>query len=174
MRLIDTHVHVNFDSLKGEIDAVRERWLGAGVEQLVHSCVSPQEFDDILGLSQRFPELYCAVGLHPLEAEKQWHPSLGDEIADLAKSSERVVAIGETGLDFYKSDARQQQLDSLEAHLAIAHTLDLPVIVHCRNAAESMAEVLRHFQAKVDRPVKGVMHCWGGTPEETQWFLDLG
>ena len=175
MRLIDTHVHVNFPALKGEIDSVRERWLQAGVERLVHSCVSPGEFDEILALSTRFPELYCAVGLHPLEAESQWTEELGEQIAKMASSSNRVVAVGETGLDFFKSKARGHQLASLEAHLRIAHDLDLPVIVHCRDAAKEMAEYLRRFQStSVDRPLRGVMHCWGGTPEETQWFLDLG
>lgn len=175
MRLVDTHVHVNFPVLRDEIESVRERWLQAGVERLVHSCVSPQEFDEILALSNRFPEVYCAVGLHPLEAEKQWSPSLGRQIADLAVSSERVVAIGETGLDFYKSDAQSQQMDAFEAQLAIACDLDLPVIIHCREAARATADVLRRFQVdESSRPVRGVMHCWGGNPEETRWFLDLG
>ena len=174
MRLIDTHVHVNFPVLRDEIESVRERWLQAGVERLVHSCVSPQEFDEILALSCRFPEVYCAVGLHPLEVEKQWSPSLGRQIADLAVSSERVVAIGETGLDFYKSKARSQQIEAFEAHLTIARDLDLPVIIHCREAAQETAEVLRGFQSESSRPVRGVMHCWGGDPEETRWFLDLG
>lgn len=174
MRLIDTHVHINFPALKGEIESVRERWLQAGVERLVHSCVSPHEFDEILELSVRFPELYCAVGLHPLEAESHWSQALGEQISRMAASSERVVAIGETGLDFYKSEARSQQIESLEEHLRIAHSLDLPVIVHCRDAAQEMAEVLQRFQGSVSHPLRGVMHCWGGAPEETEWFLELG
>jgi TatD DNase family protein len=84
-----------------------------------------------------------------------------------------VVAIGETGLDFFKAENQQEQKTVFEAQLAIAKELDLPVIIHCRDAAVAMRDLLQSFWEHNGR-VKGVMHCWGGTPEETQWFLDLG
>lgn len=172
MQLIDTHVHINFDVYNQEREDLRNRWSAAEVVQLIHSCVTPQEFESISTLAHQYEELYFAVGLHPLESQN-WVPELGDRIFSLAQSNAKVVAIGETGLDFYKASNREQQQQALEAQLQIAHKLDLPVIIHCRDAAAPLAKYLQKFY-QTHGEVKGVMHCWGGTPEETQWFLDLG
>lgn len=173
MQLIDTHVHVNFDAFQPDLEAVVHRWREAGVARLVHSCVEPSEFSTIQALADRFPELAIAVGLHPLDAD-QWTEAMGAEIRALARSDQRVVAIGETGLDFYKAENRAEQETAFITQLQIAQALDLPVIVHCRDAAAEMADLLRDFAQQHQVKLKGVMHCWGGTPEETQWFLDLG
>jgi TatD DNase family protein len=172
MQLIDTHVHINFDVFQGNLTSLRQRWQSAGVAHLVHSCVKPQEFQEMQSIADRFPELSLAVGLHPLDVG-QWDAGIGEEIETLARSDRRVVAIGETGLDFYKADNQQQQILALEAQLAIAKGLDLPVIIHCRDAAAKLKEVLTDFYQR-EGVVKGVMHCWGGNEVETQWFLDLG
>jgi TatD DNase family protein len=172
MQLIDTHVHINFDVFQSDLEAVRERWREAGVVRLVHSCVEPEEMGTIQALADQFPELSFAVGLHPLDAQK-WTPQMASQILSLARSDRRVVAIGETGLDFFKAENQQEQKTVFEAQLAIAKELDLPVIIHCRDAATAMRDLLQSFWEH-NGQVKGVMHCWGGTPEETQWFLDLG
>ncbi|MCU0518762.1 MAG: TatD family hydrolase [Oscillatoria sp. Prado101] len=172
MQLIDTHVHLNFDRFEADLEAVRDRWREAGVVRLVHSCVEPAELASIQSIASRFPEISFAVGLHPLDAHK-WTDSSQEEILALASSDNRVVAIGETGLDFYKADNKELQKTAFEAQLFVAQQLKLPVIVHCRDAAGEMAQLLRDFWERFGA-VKGVMHCWGGTPEETQWFLDLG
>jgi TatD DNase family protein len=172
MQLIDTHVHLNFDSFQADLEAVAQAWREAGVVRLVHSCVEPSEFDAIRSIADRFPEVAFAVGLHPLDAEK-WQPQTAAEILTLAQSDSRVVAIGEMGLDFYKAENRQQQYTAFWEQLSIAHQLDLPVIIHCRDAAAEMRDRLLDFKAEYGT-VRGVMHCWSGTPEETEWFLDLG
>jgi TatD DNase family protein len=172
MQLIDTHVHINFEVFQSDLEAVRQRWREAGVVRLIHSCVEPEEIDSIKALADQFPELSFAVGLHPLDAQK-WTPQMASQILSLARSDRRVVAIGETGLDFFKAENQQEQKTVFEAQLAIAKELDLPVIIHCRDAATAMRDLLQSFWEH-NGQVKGVMHCWGGTPEETQWFLDLG
>jgi TatD DNase family protein len=172
MHLIDTHVHLNFDAFEPDFEEVAQRWRDAGVVRLVHSCVEPSEFTKIQSLAHRYPELFFAVGLHPLDVS-QWTTSLGKEIHALAISDPKVVAIGETGLDFYKADNAALQFEAFAAQLLIAQKLDLPVIIHCRDAALPMYEYLQSFWQQ-HGPVKGVMHCWAGTPEETQWFLELG
>lgn len=183
MQLIDTHVHINFEVFQGDLDSLRQRWQQSGVSHLVHSCVEPGEFSSIQALANRFPELSFAIGLHPSEANK-WTVDTGAQILNLATCDRRVVAIGEMGLDFYweSNPQYEQQKMVLEQQLVIANQLDLPVIIHCRNAKEpvpqdaaaSIAEIFRQFNQKHAQPLRGVMHCWGGTPEETQWFLDLG
>ncbi len=172
MQLIDTHVHINFDVFQGNLNSLKQRWQEAGVVHLVHSCVEPKEFQGIQSLADRFPELSFAVGLHPLDAHK-WKEGMAEEILTLAKSDPRVVAIGETGLDFYKSSDRDLQKVVLQAHLQIAKQLNKPVIIHCRDAAASLRDLLEEFWQTCGA-VKGVMHCWGGSEIETQWFLDLG
>lgn len=172
MQLIDTHVHINFETFQPDLEAVAQRWRDAGVVHLIHSCVEPTEFSSTQAIADRFPELSFAVGLHPLDADK-WTPNSRNQILELAAADSRVVAIGETGLDFYKADNRQQQIAVFQAQLAIAQALNLPVIIHCRDAASEMAQLLREFWQD-QGPVRGVMHCWGGTPTETEWFLELG
>lgn len=172
MQLVDTHVHLNFDSFQADLDAVAQNWREAGVVRLVHSCVEPDEFRAIQSIADRFPEVSFAVGLHPLDVEK-WQTDTAAEIRLLAQSDPRVVAIGETGLDFYKAENQEQQKAAFWAQLAVAHQLDLPVIIHCRDAAMPMRDLLQSFWTEHGR-VRGVMHCWSGTPEETGWFLDLG
>jgi TatD DNase family protein len=172
MQLIDTHIHINFDAFEADLDAVRDRWRTAGVVQLVHSCVTPAEFGKTQALADRFPELFFSVGLHPLDAN-EWEPGLGDTIRALAQSDKRVVAIGEMGLDYFKADNRDWQIEVFRSQLQIARELDLPVIIHCRDAAVAMRQICQEFWSEFGQ-VRGVMHCWAGTPEETQWFLDLG
>lgn len=172
MQLVDTHVHINFDVFQPDLEAVRDRWRAANVVRLIHSCVEPSEYASIQALANQLPELSFAVGLHPLDAQK-WTLQMAEEILSLARSDTRVVAIGEMGLDFFKAENQHEQKAVFTAQLAIAKELDLPVIIHCREAATVMRELLQGFWAERGT-VRGVMHCWGGTPEETQWFLDLG
>lgn len=172
MQLIDTHVHINFDVFQGDLSSLEQRWREASVVHLVHSCVEPQEFQGIKSLADRFPELSFAIGLHPLDVQK-WTEQTAQQIKTLALSDGRVVAIGETGLDLYKADNYQEQRLALESQLNIARELDKPVIIHCREAAPQLREIVSDFIKKQGN-IRGVMHCWGGTPEETAWFLDLG
>ena len=173
MQLIDTHVHLNFDSFEPDLSSVRLRWREAAVVSLVHSCVHPEEFVRIQAIAHQFPEVSFAVGLHPLDADR-WTVNMADQILSLARSDSKVVAIGEMGLDFYKANNYQQQKTVLAAQLAIAAELNLPVIIHCREAAAQMRDLLQDWQTQTGEKMRGVMHCWGGTPEETKWFLDLG
>ncbi len=172
LRLVDTHVHINFDSFDEDRDDVAKAWREAGVAHLVHSCVDPSEFPKIQAIAHKYPEVSMAVGLHPLDMDK-WTDSIASDIARLATSDSKVVAIGEMGLDFYKADDKDMQRQAFLAQLAIAQSLNLPVIIHCREAAAEMAELLEAF-VKTEGPISGVMHCWTGSPEETQRFLDLG
>ena len=176
MQLVDSHVHIHhtFDKLsfQSDLDEVAAAWRQAGVVHLVHSCVQPSEFAQMRAISDRFDEVSFAVGLHPEDMD-QWTPDLATTIHQLALSDHRVVAIGETGLDFVKGADQDRQIEAFRAQLSVAHELDLPVIIHCRDAAETVRDILQSFRLEKG-PVRGVMHCWTGTPEETQWFLDLG
>ena len=170
--LVDSHCHVVFADFQEDLDTVAQRWRDQGVRALVHACVTPEEIPAIRQLADRFPELRYAVGLHPLEAGC-WHEAMADLFLEACRQDERVVAVGELGLDLYKATNVEQQVNALEAQLDVAWEANLPVIVHCRHAAMLLRDILvgRH---QAGRPVRGVMHCWAGTPEEMDWFLDLG
>jgi len=160
MQLIDTHVHLNFDVLQADLPAISERWRSVGVVHLVHSCVEPEEFAAIKAIADQFEEISFAVGLHPLDAQK-WRDNSAEQIESLARSDRRVVAIGEMGLDFYKADNQEQQKRVFWTQLEIAHRLDKPVIIHCRDAAKEMREEISAFRQQVGK-IRGVMHCWTG------------
>jgi TatD DNase family protein len=172
MQLIDTHVHLNFDVFQPDLEEIAQRWRAAGVVGLLHSCVEPQEFAAIREIADRFPELNFAVGLHPLDSEK-WTNSSAEQIRELAQADSRVKAIGETGLDYYKAEDRSLQKEAFISQLEIAHQLNKAVIIHCRDAASALREICQDFWQKRGQ-VAGVMHCWSGNTQETQWFLDLG
>lgn len=167
--LIDTHVHINYKNFEADLDAVADNWRLAGVVQLVHACVTPTDFPAMQALADRFPEVFLAIGLHPLDVEKTWREGVAEQIQTYACSEKRVVAIGETGLDFFKAENPEQQEEAFRAQIAIAQEQDLPVIIHCRDAAKACHRILQDVG-----PVNGVMHCWGGSPEETEWFCKLG
>lgn len=172
--LIDSHVHLNFQQYDTDREQVAERWRAAGVVQMVHSCCTPEEFPQLQAVAAEFPEVFLAVGLHPLEAES-WSPDRGDKIAHLAASDSRVVAIGETGLDYYyQSDPETLalQTEAFRAQIQVARELDLALIIHCRDAAADTLQILQ--EADPEQHLRVVMHCWSGTPEETRWFVERG
>lgn len=172
MRLIDTHVHINFDAFQADLEDIAQGWRSAGVAHVVHSCVTPDEFPRTQAIADQLSDVSFAVGLHPLDVD-QWTQEMPAQILRLARSDDRVVAIGEMGLDAYKAENHGKQVDVFRAQLEIAYQLDLPVIIHCRDAAKAAANIIREFMS-AHGPIQGVMHCWSGTPEETEWFLDLG
>lgn len=170
--LVDSHCHVVFADFQEDLDTVAQRWREQGVCALVHACVTPEEIPAIRQLADRFPELRYAVGLHPLEAGR-WHETMPDLFLEACRQDKRVVAVGELGLDLYKAINVEQQVNALEAQLDVAWEMDLPVIIHCRNAAVLLRDILVG-RRQAGQPVRGVMHCWAGTPQEMDWFLELG
>lgn len=170
--LVDSHCHIVFRNFDDDLEAVAQRWRDAGVRSLVHACVEPGEIPAIRALADRFDELRYSVGVHPLDTE-HWQPDTPEILRQAAQADRRVVAIGELGLDLFREQNLAAQMAMLEPQLDLAVELDLPVIVHCRDAAEPMLALLRQ-RASLGGCPRGVMHCWGGDPEEMAGFLELG
>ena len=170
--LIDSHCHIVFPNFNDDLDEVAHRWREVGVKSLLHACVEPSEIPLIRKLADRFNELRYAVGVHPLDTD-HWEETTISLLRESALDDPRVVAIGELGLDLFRDSNLEPQLLCLRPQLDLAYELNLPVIIHCRDAAIPMANELRERKQYGNCP-KGVMHCWGGTPEEMQVFLDLG
>lgn len=170
--LIDSHCHLVFRQFDDDLDGVVGRWRQAGVRALLHACVEPAEIPAIRALADRLPELRYAVGVHPLDTG-HWQAETQAVLRQAAQDDPRVIAIGELGLDLFREKNLACQLEVLRPQLDLAVELDLPVIIHCRDAAEPMLEELRSRRQRGLCP-RGVMHCWGGTPEEMEAFLELG
>tara|TARA_Y100001968_G_scaffold243984_1_gene227928 strand:+ start:10944 stop:11729 length:786 start_codon:yes stop_codon:yes gene_type:complete len=170
--LIDTHCHIVFENFREDLDEVASRWRAAGVKSLLHACVEPSEIPSIRSLADRFPELRYAVGVHPLDTQN-WELNTLEILRNAVKDDSRVIAIGELGLDLFRDSNLNEQLNILKPQLDLANELNLPVIVHCRDAAQEMLQLLGTMQQTGECP-KGVMHCWGGTLDEMRSFLELG
>ena len=172
IELIDSHCHLIFENFEKDIEDVFLRLRSKGVKKLVHACCELSEIPKLKKISHTFNEIYYSVGLHPLEAKK-WELNSQSLLRKSAQEDRRVVAIGELGLDFFKNDNKSQQIEALIPQMELACEIDLPVIIHCRDAATEMIEICNDLSKKGKCP-KGVLHCWTGTPKEMNQFLDLG
>ena len=172
IELIDSHCHLIFENFEEDLEDVIQRLRTNGIKKLVHACCEFTEIPKLKKISHKFKEIYYSVGLHPLEA-KQWNEDSMFLLKRSAQEDKRVVAIGELGLDFFKSANKTQQIDALIPQMELAFELELPVIIHCRDAANEMIEICNELSNKGKCP-KGVLHCWTGTPTEMKQFLDLG
>ncbi|MFN7678695.1 MAG: TatD family hydrolase [Cyanobacteriota bacterium] len=170
--LIDSHCHLVFRQFDDDLQEVVARWREAGVGAVIHACVEPAEIPAMRQLADQVSELRYAVGVHPLDTQK-WESTTAAVLREAARADARVVAVGEMGLDLYRQSNLADQLAVLDPQLDLACELGLPVIIHCREAAVPMIELLRQRQGEGRCPA-GVMHCWGGTPAEMAAFLDLG
>ena len=172
IELVDSHCHLIFEDFEKDLEDVLFRLRSRGVKKLVHACCEFKEIPQLKKISHEFNEIYYSVGLHPLEAKK-WRENSKSVLKRAAQEDLRVVAIGELGLDFFKSKNQTQQIDALIPQMELAFELNLPVIIHCRNAAHEMINICNDLSKKGKCP-KGVLHCWTGTQEEMKQFLDLG
>ena len=172
IELIDSHCHLIFENFEKDLEDVVARWRSKGVKKLLHACCELSEIPKLKKISHEFDEIFYSVGLHPLEADK-WEASDKELLKKAAKEDNRVLAIGELGLDFFKSENKTKQIDALVPQMELAYEIDLPVIIHCREAASEMIKICGDLTKKGICP-RGVLHCWTGTPSEMKQFLDFG
>ncbi|MCL6614843.1 MAG: YchF/TatD family DNA exonuclease, partial [Firmicutes bacterium] len=170
MRLVDVHVHLNDPAFAEDLPAVVARAEEAGVARMVVAGYDLPSSARAVALAERFPSVWAAVGVSPHEAET-WCEEVREDLLALARG-EKVVAVGEIGLDYhYERAARAVQREVFRAQLEMAAFLGLPVVVHDREAhAETMA-ILR--EAGAER-VGGVMHCFSGSPETARDAFAMG
>ena len=163
MRLFDSHAHLTDDSLASDIQDIFARAREAGVESI---CTIASHLADArtaidLARESSAPRVLASAGIHPHEAER-YTPEALTELDGLARSTDAVVAIGETGLDFhYENAPRALQLESFRAQIELAERTGLPVIVHTRDAANEVAGLIREYSGRV----RGVLHCFTGDSE---------
>lgn len=170
--LVDSHCHLEFPDFAADQDGVFGRARAAGIGHFLTICTRVRRFDEILRVAQANDDVSCSLGTHPHSAEEEQDVTSAELVA-LAKQHGKVVAIGETGLDFfYDNSPRDLQEEAFRRHIRAALELDLPVIVHTRDADADTIRVLREEgQAK---GLRGVIHCFSSSPQLAVDALDLG
>ncbi len=171
--MIDTHCHLTFEQLAWEIDEVVQRSIAAGVTGWITVGTDSQENRKAVELAERFENMYAAVGVHPHEA-KDFTGETIDELKQFA-ANEKVVAIGETGLDFhYNFSNESDQKRAFAAQLKVASEVNLPVVIHSREAFDDTMDILDQF-IRLESKLRGVVfHCFSGTAEQATRILDYG
>jgi TatD DNase family protein len=170
MELIDTHCHLTFEQLADDVESVVARSKAAGVTGWLTVGTDMQENLKAVELTEKIENMYAAIGMHPHDAKDVTAETL-TQLKELARN-EKVVAIGETGLDFHYNFSNQSdQKQAFAAQLTIAKELNMPVIIHCRKAFEETMEVLDNHAGQVE---KIVFHCFSGSAEQVRIVLDKG
>jgi len=169
--LVDSHCHLDFPELSGDANGVIARAMSAGVGHMLTIGTKITKFDGVLAMAERFDNVSCSVGIHPHEAGVE--PKMDvEKLTTLAKHP-KVVAFGETGLDFYyEHSPRAEQESSFRVHIDAARRAGLPVIVHTRDADTETAAILTEESAK--GKFTGVIHCFSSGAELAEKALDLG
>lgn len=174
--LTDTHAHLASSRFKGEVEEVVERASEAGVKRIVSISCDAEDSKTNLDLSLSLPSVYPTVGVHPLYIHEINGDDWMDEMLGLA-SHPSVVAIGEIGLDYYhppqdgsgEVDWRRRQREVFENLLQLSLSLGLPVVIHQRESAADVIQVLRNFTG-----VTAVLHCFSGSSAEADEVLAMG
>src|SRR5271168_3738832 len=172
LAVIDTHCHLADVKFRDDVDAVIARAAAAGVAQIISvGAIGPIENDRLtVEIAERYENVFAAVGVHPHDAKD----CTAERIAQLRElaASKKVVAIGESGLDFhYMHSPPAAQEAALRAHLALAAELELPIVIHCREAELRLVEIVRETGIP---PRGGVIHCFTGDINAARDFLTLG
>ena len=169
--LVDSHCHLDFPDFAGKVDDVLARARAAGVGVCVSIGTELARFPGVKAVAEAHDNVWCSVGVHPHESEKERLDDAAVLIAEAAHP--KVVGIGETGLDYYyEHSPREPQRANFRSHIAAARQTGLPVIVHTRDADDDTIEILRDEMGK--GAFTGLIHCFTGTQRLADAALDLG
>jgi TatD DNase family protein len=169
--LIDSHCHLNFPDFADDLDAVLVRAKENGVDVMLSINTQLSEAKDIQAIADRYPQVYCSVGVHPHDAADYAGDALLAQIKALAHHP-KVVGIGETGLDYYYNKSPcDAQISSFCDHIRAACDLDLPLIIHTRDAD---ADTIACLKDVGQGQAKGVFHCFSGSANLAVLALEMG
>lgn len=169
--LIDSHCHLDFPDFASELDAVVARAKAQNIGRMVTISTRVKRHAGVLAIAERFAEVYCSIGTHPHHAQEEL--DIGTE--DLVRHTrhDKVVAIGEAGLDYhYDYSPRPAQEQGFRAHIAAARETGLPLVIHTRDADDDTAKILAEEMGKGAFPA--VLHCFTGGRDLALRAVDLG
>jgi len=166
--LIDSHCHLADESFLN-VDEIIKRAREVGVKKIIVPAVNIKDSEKIIELTKKYEEVYALVGIHPEKIEKILNIRYQiSKLKSLIQSSNKVVGIGEIGLDFCrKQDKKKQQTELFKAQLELATEFDLPVVIHNRNADEEIITIIE----SLNKLPRGQFHCWSGNRGFLLWAL---
>ncbi|WP_026036473.1 TatD family hydrolase [Limnohabitans sp. Rim47] len=177
----DSHCHLNFPELMGRLDSILQSMEAAQVTRALCICTTMEDFDSVHGLAMAHDNMWATVGVHP-DNEGVREPSLQDLLDGAARS--KVVAIGETGLDYYQMDERkggrtiadmEWQRERFRTHIRAARQTGLPLVIHTRQASDDTIAILKEEGESGDAgSAGGVFHCFTESMQVAKAALDLG
>ena len=167
---VDSHCHLDFPDLQQDLPQILQRMRDNQVSNALVVSVSMPRWPALLELVRQHDQLYASVGVHP-DYEDTPEPTV-DELVELAESSDKVIAIGETGLDYFrKPEPLDWQRERFRTHIRASRASGLPLIIHTRAASEDTLRIMREEKAN---EAGGVMHCFTETWDVAQAAMDLG
>jgi TatD DNase family protein len=172
--IFDTHAHLDMNAFDGDREAMLERAAEAGVVTMINVGIDVESSKKAVALSEQYPNIYAAVGIHPHDISAITMADI-DAITGVGMDP-KVVAIGETGLDFYRDiSPRDRQIIAFMWHLDLSEEMGLPVIIHTREAAAETLDVLRsRLAGRHIEQYRGVIHCFNGDAATAKAYIDLG
>ena len=164
--LIDTHAHLNFNDFRNDFDKVIKRSLAEDI-WMINVGSKYETSKKAVEIAEKYNGVFAAIGLHPIHAEDE---SFDEEKYKELSRSDKVVAIGEIGLDYFKDYGlfKEKQKEVFLKQLDFAKELDLSVIIHCRMAHEDLLDILKSHQ------IPGVIHCFTGNWQQAKKYMDMG
>jgi TatD DNase family protein len=172
--LVDSHCHIDGDQFDGDRDEVVRRAREAGVAAMLNIGTGDPRTDDFrraVAVAEKYDNVYASVGVHPHDA-KLYDDAAEEQLLGLAKS-EKVIAWGEIGLDFYYDHSpREIQIEVFRRQIRTARSLELPIIIHSRDADDETVEILTEECSW--QGFRGIMHCFGGTPKMAEELMKIG
>tara|TARA_B100002019_G_scaffold107503_1_gene92325 strand:+ start:95 stop:859 length:765 start_codon:yes stop_codon:yes gene_type:complete len=168
--MIDSHCHLDHEPLIDNLDEIIKRSKEVGIQKLLTICTTYKSYENILKIVEKDSIIYGTFGIHPHETKNDI--ATKNIITEKANSNDKIIGIGETGLDFYYNHSdKNAQIKSFEEHINAALELNYPLIVHSRNAEIETFEILNSY--KNQKP-KILMHCFTGSSKFAEKLLNLG
>tara|TARA_Y100000768_G_scaffold351537_1_gene302526 strand:+ start:104 stop:862 length:759 start_codon:yes stop_codon:yes gene_type:complete len=167
--MIDSHCHLDHEPLLSNIDSIIERSKSAGITKILTICTTLNSFDKIKKLVLKDKIIYGTYGIHPHETKNDIVNS--DLIINEIRSNDKIIGVGETGLDFYYDNSdKETQIKSFETHIKASIELNIPLIIHSRSAENETFDILNKYK---NDDLKILMHCFTGSQKFAEKLLDL-
>ena len=167
--MIDSHCHLDHEPLSNNLDNVLKRSKEVGITKLLTICTTLKSFENILNLIKRDEMIFGTFGIHPHETSNDIINQ--KDIIENVNKEKKIIGVGESGLDFYYNNSdKKSQINSFEEHIKASIELDIPIIVHSRNAENETYNILQNY--KNDK-LKILMHCFTGSKEFAKKLLTL-
>ena len=167
--MIDSHCHLDHETLFSNLDKVLSRSKDVGIEKILTICTNIKGYSNILDIVKRDEIIFGTFGIHPHETKNNFIKK--EDIINNVKSNNKIIGVGETGLDFYYNNSdKDVQIESFQNHIEAASTLKIPIIVHSRSAENETYEILKK---NYNKDLKILMHCFTGSSSFASQLMPL-